>query len=42
MTVCPTYYRDVLLFACGGAATFGLLMLATLASLQHGTKGTGK
>jgi hypothetical protein len=42
MTVCPTYYRDVLLFVCGGAATFGLVMLATLAPFQIGTKGTGK
>jgi hypothetical protein len=42
MTVCPTYYRDILLFVCGGAAAFGLVMLATLAPFQIGTKGTGK
>lgn len=40
MTVCPAYYRDILLFVCGGAATFGVVMLATLAPFQIGTRGT--
>jgi hypothetical protein len=37
-TVCPYYYRDVLLFVCGGAATLGLVALATLAPFQIGTR----
>lgn len=37
-TVCPNYYRDVLLFVCGGAAAFGLIVLATLAPFQIGTR----
>jgi hypothetical protein len=41
-TVCPTYYRDVLLFVCGGAAAFGLVILATLAPFQIGTRRRGE
>jgi len=41
-TVCPTYYRDVLLFVCGGAAALGLVVLATLAPFQIGTRRRGK
>jgi hypothetical protein len=41
-TVCPNYYRDVLLFVCGGAATFGLVVLATLAPFDIGTRRRGK
>jgi len=40
-TVCPYYYRDVLLFVCGGAAILGLVALATLAPFQIGTRRQG-
>jgi hypothetical protein len=42
MTPSTSYYRDVLLFVCGGAAVFGLVVLATLAPFQTGTRRTGK
>jgi hypothetical protein len=42
MTLSPNYYRDVLLYICGGAAIFGLVILATLAPFQIGTRRTGK
>jgi hypothetical protein len=41
-TFCPNYYRDVLLFVCGGAAVLGLVALATLAPFQIGTRRQGK
>ncbi|XP_012251530.2 major facilitator superfamily domain-containing protein 12-like [Athalia rosae] len=34
-THCPGYYRDVLTFACGGAALFGLLMLILIKPFKH-------
>ncbi|XP_021931494.1 major facilitator superfamily domain-containing protein 12-like isoform X2 [Zootermopsis nevadensis] len=39
-TLSPDYYRDVLMSVCGGAAIFGLVVLATLAPFQIGTKRT--
>ncbi|KAG8227818.1 hypothetical protein J437_LFUL010976 [Ladona fulva] len=35
---CPNYYRDILSFVCGGAAVFGLIILATLAPFVIGSR----